>query len=259
MTVAIHVHESMNVAKNPILLLKLGSTFPTLAREHGDFEHWIAQRLGGDSGQIVVADPRQATLPDPENFSAVILTGSHSMVTDREAWSEQTARWIPSVIQHNKPLLGICYGHQLIAHALGGEVGPNPRGREFGTVRITTRDAAASDPLFADLPAGFLAHACHTQSVLQLPPGAVGLASSRLDPHQAYRLGQTTWCIQFHPEFPETAMQTYLDECAVELRAQGQDPQQLRASVCPTPWSESLLKKFATLARISGTVRGFRR
>jgi GMP synthase (glutamine-hydrolysing) len=241
----------MKVPKNPILLLKLGSTFPTLARKHGDFEHWIAQRLGRGSGQIVVIDPRQTALPAPEHFSAVILTGSHSMVTDREAWSEQTARWIPSVIEHNKPLLGICYGHQLVAHALGGEVGPNPRGREFGTVRINKLDAAGSDPLFADLPAGFLAHACHTQSVLQLPPGAVGLASSCLDPHQAYRLGRTTWCLQFHPEFPETAMQMYLDECAVELRAAGQDSDQLRASVRPTPCSESLLKKFAALVETS--------
>ena len=236
-----------------LLIVKLGSTFPAFAQSHGDFEDWIAQRTGLDSGQIVVTDPRESALPDAKRFSAVILTGSHSMVTERQAWSEQTARWIPTVIAKRTPLLGICYGHQLIAHALGGEIGPNPRGREFGTVEIIKRDAADSDPLFADLPSPFSAHVCHTQSVLRLPRGAVWLASSRLDPHHAYRFGEITWCVQFHPEFDTTAAATYIDACADVLRAQGDDPHQLRASVTNTPWSESLLKRF--LLFVGGQLR----
>ena len=239
---------SQNGTMNPLLIVKLGSTFPGFAQSHGDFEDWIAQRTGLDGEQVAVTSPREAALPDPAPFSGIILTGSHSMVTDRQAWSEQTARWIPTVIEKRTPLLGICYGHQLIADALGGEVGPNPRGREFGTVEIAKRDAADSDPLFADLPGRFYAHVCHTQSVLQLPPGAIWLASSRLDPHHAYRVGETTWCVQFHPEFDATSTATYIDECADVLRAQGDDPCQLRATVTNTPWSESLLRRFVLFA-----------
>jgi len=235
----------------PILIVKLGSTIPALAESQGDFEDWIARGLGREPGQIEVADPRVAPLPDAARFSGVILTGSHSMVTDRETWSEQTARWIPAVLQTRTPVLGICYGHQLIAHALGGDVGVNPQGREFGTVEIVLHESARTDPLFTDLPDRFGAHASHTQSVLRLPPGAVCLASSDRDPHHAYRLGESTWCVQFHPEFDVAAVRSYIGQCADALRDQGDDPDRLRDAVAETPWAESLLKRFGEIAGAS--------
>jgi GMP synthase (glutamine-hydrolysing) len=170
------------------------------------------------------------------------------MVTDHEAWSERTALWIPTVMEAQTPLLGICYGHQLIAYALGGEVGPNPRGRESGTVEVVLRDEARADPLFAGLPAAIRAHASHAQSVLRLPPGATWLGSNRHDPHHAYTVGRNTWCVQFHPEFSELTMRTYIDRCADELGVQGDDPAQLRESITETPHAEELLRRFAAIA-----------
>jgi GMP synthase (glutamine-hydrolysing) len=231
-----------------LLIVKLGSTEPALAESHGDFEDWIAARLGVDPGRIAVVDPQRASLPDPRRFAGVILTGSHSMVTDHEEWSERTADWIPAVMDAGTPLLGICYGHQLIAHALGGEVGPNPRGDECGTVPITLHDAARTDPLFAGLPATILAQTSHSQSVLQLPPGAVWLASSRHDPHHAYAVGPTTWGVQFHPEFAVAAMKAYLEEHFDQLRTQGGDPLRIRPCVAETPHAEQLLRRFAEIA-----------
>jgi len=231
----------------PILVVKLGATTPSLAQQQGDFEDWITARLGWVPVPVAVADPRRASLPDPQQFSGVVLTGSHTMVTDHEAWSERTAEWIPAVMAAGIPLLGICYGHQLIAYALGGEVGPNPRGRESGTVEITLRDTARHDPLFADLPAAFAAHVSHAQSVLRLPPHAVWLASSRREPHHAFAVGARTWGVQFHPEFNELAAQTYVDACTGELRAQGDDPAQVRAAIAATPHAAAVLRRFAAL------------
>ena len=235
----------------PVLIVKLGSTFPDLARSHGDFEDWIARRLGPDIGQVTVHDPCMAELPDPARFSGVILTGSHAMVTEHRDWSQRTAAWIPAVIRSATPLLGICYGHQLVAHALGGSVGNNPCGRQFGTVSIDKHTLDESDPLFADLPECFAAHTCHTQSVRSLPPDAICLAASAMDAHQAYRIGDSTWGVQFHPEFDEIATTAYIDHCADVLRAQGDEPARLKAAVTKTPWSESLLKRFATIAACS--------
>ena len=70
------------------------------------------------------------------------------MVTDREDWSEQTAAWIPRVIASGTPVLGIFYGHQLMAHAMGGVVGNFAAGVELGTVPVTLTDKADKDPLF---------------------------------------------------------------------------------------------------------------
>jgi GMP synthase (glutamine-hydrolysing) len=232
----------------PILIVKLGSTIPSLAESHGDFEDWIEARLRLAPGHVAVIDPQRAPLPEPRHFSGVILTGSHSMVTDHEPWSERTAGWIRTVMETQTPLLGICYGDELIAYALGGEVGPNPRGHESGTVEIMLRDKARADPLFAALTTTFRAHVSHAQSVLRLPPGATWLGFNSHDPPHAYTVGRSTWCVQVHPEFDEFAMRTYIDVCAEEQRIQEDAPAQLRESIAETPHSEELLRRFAAIA-----------
>src|SRR5688572_21533998 len=74
--------------------------------------------------------------PSREGFAGTIVTGSGAMVTDRHEWSERSAQWLRDAAHDGMPLLGICYGHQLIAHALGGEVDYHPAGREMGTVQL---------------------------------------------------------------------------------------------------------------------------
>ena len=91
------------------------------------------------------------------------------MVTDRHDWSERSAGWLREAAHEGLPLLGICYGHQLIAHALGGEVGWHPEGREMGTVEIERLAPSNDDPLFGGLPGRFAAQATHLQSVLRAP------------------------------------------------------------------------------------------
>lgn len=233
---------------NPLLIVKLGTTFPALAANHGDFEDWIRTRLGTSEDQVAVFDAqRERAFPDPRRYSGVVLTGSHGMVTERTAWSEQTARWIPEVLEACVPLLGICYGHQLLAHALGGEVGWNPRGREFGTVAVHVHDAARHDPLFDYLPERFPVHTCHAQSVLRLPPKATCLASNAHDPHHAFVVGKNAWGVQFHPEFDIVAVRTYITECAEQLRADGANPELLRQTAADTPQSNDLLRRFGEL------------
>jgi len=229
---------------NRLLILKLGETFPELAAHHGDFEDWIVTGLGMPERDIQVLDARRNVPPAPGDCASIVITGSHAMVSDREPWSESVATWLAGAVDHGIPTLGICYGHQLLAHALGGQVGPNPRGREFGSVAIRLDAIAATDSLFRGLPGNFLGQTSHTESVLRLPPGARRLASSDGDPHQAFRVGRA-WGVQFHPEFDVITTRFYLQQCRDELLAEGQDPDSLVRTVADTPEAAGLLHRFA--------------
>lgn len=232
-----------------ILIVKAGGTFPELAAARGDFEDWVAEGLGVAPERLLVrCPPRGEALPDPSTLAGAVVTGSHAMVTDREPWSEAIAGWIREALSAGAPLLGICYGHQLLAEAAGGRAGYNPRGREFGTAEIRLLRAAGGDPLFRGFPGTIPAHVCHAQSVIVLPPGAVPLAESVRDPHQAFRLGERAWGVQFHPEFSADAARAYVRACAGELRAEGQDPEALESSVGDTPDARELLRRFGALA-----------
>ena len=195
----------------PLVIFKVGSTYPDIAAELGDFEHWIAAGLPASTLHVKVVDPRAGdALPATEAVAGVIVTGSHSMVTDREPWSEQVAEWLRAAVAAELPLLGMCYGHQLLAHALGGEVANHPQGIELGTVEVARTEAAHGDPLFDALPARFAAQSAHRQSVRRLPAGAVLLAGNDFEPHHAYRVGERAWGVQFHPEFSAAATAAYV-------------------------------------------------
>ena len=113
-----------------ILVLKLGDTLPALKARKGDFEDWIVAGLGVAREDVRVVDvPRGDPLPDASDHDGIIITGSEAMVTERREWSERTADWLRKAVGRGPAVLGICYGHQLLAHALGGVVGNNPRGR----------------------------------------------------------------------------------------------------------------------------------
>ena len=126
------------------LIVKAGQTLPEIRALRGDFEDWIAAGMRLSRSEVGVVDVCAGeSLPDPATPSCIVVTGSSSMVTDREPWSEQTAQWLRRAVEADAPILGICYGHQLLAHALGGVVGDNPQGREVGTVEVALRPEAA--------------------------------------------------------------------------------------------------------------------
>ncbi|NOX87922.1 MAG: glutamine amidotransferase [Calditrichaeota bacterium] len=194
-----------------IVILKTGTTFHDLRRRYGDFERWVIQSSGVPEKEFKVIDVRQnKTLPRFNGIRAVIVTGSHAMVTEESDRMKQTAGFLQQARERSVPVLGICFGHQLLALAFGGEAGDNPKGDEFGAVKVTLTKEGGKDVLFRDRPSEFSAFMSHRQTVFKLPPGAINLAVTDMDKHAAFFLPPSIWGVQFHPEFNERIMSYYL-------------------------------------------------
>ena len=218
-----------------LYIVKTGSTFPAIAHQLGDFEDWIAQGLR--AGQCVTAEHPDIRVidavhhckaglayPSPEMCAGVVISGSHDMVTDDAPWMQALAQWLHAVCTAGIPVLGICFGHQLLAHSLGGQVGMHPSGLELGTVPVAIQADVSDDPLWKNMPSCFDAQVVHYQSVRRLPPDACVLAGNSHEPHQAFRWRHNVWGVQFHPEFSAAAMQGYIDHVAQDLARHGAAP-----------------------------------
>ncbi|MBW1714829.1 MAG: glutamine amidotransferase [Deltaproteobacteria bacterium] len=232
-----------------ILIIKTGSTFPAIAKKYGDFEDWIISGTKIPRNKFSIVSPFMGQpLPEQDNFAGIIITGSHSMITEYETWSENIAKWVPKALEIGIAILGICYGHQLLAHAMGGRAGFHPNGFEIGTVKVSKTRFAKDDLLFADLPASLEVQVNHSQSVLKLPPEAKILASNTFEPHQAFVLQKHAWGVQFHPEFNQDIMKCYIMEQKDLLLAQGYDIDQLMSAVRPSLFGEAILNRFCEIA-----------
>ena len=233
----------------PFLILETGQPVASM-RRHGGFPHWIRVAAGlARDATVAVNVERGEALPKHEGFSGVLVTGSAAMVTDRHAWSERSAEWLRDAAHAGVPLFGICYGHQLIAHALGGEVGYNPTGREMGTIGLELHPHAGNDPLFAGLPLQFPAQATHLQSVLRAPEDATVLARSKQDDCHAFRWRDHVWGVQFHPEFSSTHMRGYVRARHDALAREGHCAKQVSRAVSAAPHARRILRRFVRHAR----------
>ena len=132
-----------------------------------------------------------------DGYDAVLLTGSKSDSFSDEPWVVELRARVTALLAQGKPLLGICFGHQLIALCLGAEVGRAPNGWGMGRM-----DYEWCGPEALPTQATSISLlASHQDQVLTLPPGATLLARSDFCPVAAYSVGTQVFCVQPHPEF----------------------------------------------------------
>lgn len=237
----------------PVLIIRTGQAPEAIRARHGDFPHWFRLGAGLDQKLLRSVDVAAGeTLPAVRDVAGAVITGSAAMVTDRADWSERTAGWIRDAMDAATPLFGVCYGHQLMAHALGGRVDYLPGGREIGTQTVELSVHADADVLTMRVPPSFRAHTTHEQSVLEPPRDAVVLARSARDPHQLLRYGPHAVSAQFHPEFNAEVMRAYIRRKHADMQREGADPKQAFQAVAATPVARGVLRHFARLHGWSG-------
>ena len=149
-------------------------------------------------------------LPQPlDAYDAVLVFGGsvHPDQDDVFPWLRDETEWLRELVEQQKPTLGICLGSELLARATGTWVGRMPV-PEIGWGEVELTEAGATDPVLSALPARFDGLNWHHYAH-DLPEGAVALAHSAAS-LQAFRLGESCWGVQFHPEVTELQLARWI-------------------------------------------------
>ncbi|UPM42002.1 type 1 glutamine amidotransferase [Halocatena salina] len=154
------------------------------------------RELDADLTEFLVS---RGQLPDSFEFDGVIVTGSAASAYWEEDWIEDTREWIQGAHERGLPILGVCFGHQLLASALGGTVA------EMDEFEIGYREVSHEDsPLFSGIDDRFTVFITHGDRVIELPDGGERIAENEYGVH-GFRVGHA-FGVQFHPEYDmETA------------------------------------------------------
>lgn len=230
------------------LFLCCGDPDPVVVGTHGPFAAWFRTGLG-PGHTLDELDARIALLDEVslENFDAVMISGSAHAAYEPLAWIPSLERLVRRAVDHDTPLLGVCFGHQVVAQALGGRVARNPRGREIGTVASHVNAEGRRSAMLSGLSEPFFVQATHCDTVVRSPPGATVLATSSLDDCHAFVQG-SAWCVQFHPEITAAIMRDYLLSRRAAVASEGLDPDRLLREVRDTPVGQTLFARFTAVA-----------
>lgn len=179
-------------------ILLVDNNITPVASPHQDMSYTIRRYL---DGEVVVRRGPEADFPlSPEGFTHVILSGSKTSCMDPSPWVEKQLELIRKTASVGVPMLGVCFGHQLIARAFGGptkvHASPTP---EIGWTEV---ELFANNPITQSLPQRFYTYSSHFEEVAELPPHFVPTARSNRCAIQAYYVeAKPIFGIQFHPEY----------------------------------------------------------
>lgn len=198
----------MNSAELDLAILRTDEVLPQFQPAHGDypamFERLITRAAAAHEPPVRVAlsvyDARcPETLPEPGVHRAYLITGSRNSVYDEAPWIRRLADFLRAALAQGCRIVGICFGHQLIAHFFGGRTAPAAAGWAVGVQenRIVRReswmDGEADDRLNLI--------ASHKDQVMEMPEGAKLIATSDFCPVGGFVIGDRVMTIQGHPEF----------------------------------------------------------
>ena len=147
---------------------------------------------------------------DPKAFDGFLITGSPASVTDQAPWMTRLEALVREIIDQSVPLFGACFGHQIIAKALGAPIIRNPEGWVHGLVAVERIESA---PWSGSVDRFFL-YASHIEQVGALPDQAKRLFKSPDCEIAGFAIGQTVFTVQHHPEMTRDFITDLIDEYA---------------------------------------------
>ena len=182
--------------------------------EDDDPIHLMGTWMGGVDLTVCRAHDGDAVPASIDGYDGLVVMGGAMGAHD-----DEKAPWLPAVrdlirtaADARVPTLGICLGHQLCAVALGGEIVVNPQGRQLGLLDVGWTAAAVDDELMGGLLGPRRAMHWNDDVVIDLPEGAVRLATASTGEVQAARHAPTVWGIQWHPEVDDGLVAAWANE-----------------------------------------------
>jgi GMP synthase (glutamine-hydrolysing) len=231
--------------KRILILDAAGDLGPGAAQANiADVGTWFIKASGGDPDGYEAIDVVAGAPPDSLDHRGVIITGSPVSVYEQYDWLDRLLLYTRRALDAGLPMLGVCFGHQVIAHVLGGEVAKNPAGWELGLTEVHLTGGGRGDPLFADLPDPMPVLQMHQDAVLRLPSQAKTLARNRDTECQAFAVGDCVRAVQFHPEHTPPIQQWILNSRVLRLAEQGVNIGPIISELRPTPQARQVLHNF---------------
>jgi GMP synthase-like glutamine amidotransferase len=229
-----------------VTIIETGLVSPKNRELHGSYPQMFAHMIGAADATVTfdtVSIPAGEPLPAIEGLEAILITGSSAGVYDDFKWIAPLEEFVRAAHQNHVPMVGVCFGHQLIAQALGGTVRKSEKGWGLGR---HVYDVAPGNGV---IDGTHIALACsHQDQVITPPPGARTIMSSDFTPHAGLLYaGDTTLSVQAHPEFSLG----FAMACCEMVRSGGDAPDGV-----VTPAEASLAEPLES-ARLGGAITRF--
>tara|TARA_Y100000994_G_C15522421_1_gene372197 strand:- start:44 stop:736 length:693 start_codon:yes stop_codon:yes gene_type:complete len=193
-----------------IIILSNGPGLPEVVSLYGHSSEWIPSSIEEKNINYTVIKTYDNVSFDYSNADAFIITGSKYSVYDDAQWIHNLKLKVDEIIKLGKPILGICFGHQLLASCLGAKVEKNIHGWELGSYEISLTKAGQSSPLFNNFNDNDIVYESHQDVVLSLPENVVELAYSDKG-NQSFSYRDFLYGVQFHPEFSYNVTRKLMD------------------------------------------------
>jgi len=190
-----------------IIILNCGPGLAEVRNEFGIAVEWIQRAVDGSKFKFTSMDVYDGAMPNYDDGDAWIITGASESVYDDLDWIVELELVIKQAIEVEKPILGICFGHQLLVQGMGGKVEKNSKGWDLGSYPMVEM---VDHHLFNNINTNDYFYNSHQDIVADLPNGCISLAHNKMG-NQAFRYGKRIYGVQFHPEFTHSIMKKYVE------------------------------------------------
>ena len=192
-----------------VVIFDCGPSLLEVSQQFGCAPDWIMELLQNKECRFKWVKSYEQETVDHTEGDAWIITGSPRSVYDELDWMLDIEEKIRNAQHHNKPVLGICFGHQLIAKSFGGRVEFNPQGWELGAYPIELTERGVKSRILSGFNNHSIVYESHADCVTVLPENAVELALNNKG-NQAFTIHENMHGVQFHPEFSWDIIKKYV-------------------------------------------------